>query len=88
MCAGYYAIAATSVKMWCLISSITAIIVIIVVVIIIIIIIIIFISFIYGIHSYVPESNHVPTGYTVAVTLSFYCQYVVWCISPSFLLWF
>ena len=41
--------------------------------IIIIIIIIIFISFIWIIHSYVPETNHVPRGYTVAATLLFYC---------------
>ena len=50
------------------------------VIIIIIIIIIIFISFIQGIHSYVPETNHVPRGYAVAATLLFYCQYGVWCL--------
>ena len=37
------------------------------------IIIIIFISFIWIIHSYVPETNHVPRGYTVAATLLLYC---------------
>ena len=35
-----------------------------------------------------PQTNHVPRGYTVAATLSFYCQYAVWCVSPSFLRWF
>ena len=38
-------------------------------IIIIIIIIFIFIYFIQGIHSYVPETNHVPRGYTVAAAL-------------------
>ena len=46
----------------------------------IIIIIFIFISFIYDIHLYVPETDHVPRGYTVAATLSFYYKYCVWCI--------
>ena len=32
-----------------------------------------------------PQTNHVPSGYTVAATLSFYCQYAVRCVSPSFL---
>ena len=35
-----------------------------------------------------PQTNHVPMGYTVAATLLFYCQYAVWCVSPSFLRWF
>ena len=35
-----------------------------------------------------PQTNHVPRGYTVAATLSFYCQHAVWCVSPSFLRWF
>ena len=37
---------------------------------------------------YVPQTNRVPSGYTVAATLSFYCQYAVRCVSPSFLRWF
>jgi hypothetical protein len=55
------------------------------IIIIIMIIIIISISFIHGIHSYVPQTNPVPRGYTVAATLSFYCQYAVRSVSPSFL---
>ena len=35
-----------------------------------------------------PQTNRVPRGYTVAATLSFYCQYAVRCVSPSFLCWF
>ena len=35
-----------------------------------------------------PQTNPVPSGYTVAATLSFYCQYAVRCVSPSFLRWF
>ena len=35
-----------------------------------------------------PQTNHVPRGYTVAATLLFYCQYVVRCVSPSFVRWF
>ena len=35
-----------------------------------------------------PRETHVSRGYIVAATLSFYCQYGVWCKSPSFLSWF
>ena len=35
-----------------------------------------------------PQTNHVPSWYTVAATLPFYCQYAVRCVSPSFLRWF
>ena len=35
-----------------------------------------------------PQTNHVHRGYTVAATLSFYCQYAVWYVSPTFLRWF
>ena len=41
-----------------------------------------------GYSPYVPQTNRVPRGYTVAATLSFYCQYAVRCVSPSFLRWF
>jgi hypothetical protein len=41
-----------------------------VVIIIIIIIIIIVVSFMHGIHTHIPETNHVPRGYIVAAILS------------------
>ena len=38
-------------------------------------------------YSLVCRRDNVPMGYTVAPTLSFYCQYGVWRLSPSFLRW-
>ena len=39
-------------------------------IIIIIIIIVIIVSFMHGIHTHIPQTNHVPRGYIVAATLS------------------
>jgi len=54
---------------------------------IIIIIIIITVSFMQGIHTYIPETNHVPRGYIVAAIL-FLLFMVPLCLVPALALLF
>jgi len=51
-------------------SSVSAHLFVVHIIIIIIIIIIIMVSFMQGIHTHIPETNHVPRGYIVAAILS------------------
>jgi len=52
------------------------IIIVIIIIVIIIITTTIIISFMQGIYTYIPETNHVPTEYSVSAILSFY----LWCL--------